>query len=51
MKKVIPILKIKKFKTIKEVIEFCNHILSHKERYEDERVFEARELLNNYNNF
>lgn len=29
----------------KQLIEHCNHIISHSERYEKDRVFEARELV------
>ena len=30
------------------IIKHCEHIISHAERYEKERVFEAKELLNNF---
>lgn len=43
----IPIKKIKKWNSEKEIIEFCKHILSHQERYEKSRIFEAKEVLNN----
>lgn len=43
---VIPIKSIKNW-TNAELIEFCRHIISHSERYESERVFEAKEILNN----
>lgn len=32
------------------IIKHCEHIISHSERYEKERVFEAKELLNNLKN-
>lgn len=46
---VIPIKHIKKW-TSTELQEFCKHIVDHKERYEPERVFEAKEILNELNN-
>jgi len=50
MKEVIPIIRIKKWKNNNEIIEFCNHIISHSERYEKERVFESKQLLDNLRN-
>lgn len=29
------------------LLEFCEHIVSHSERYVAERVFEAKEIINN----
>lgn len=29
----------------KHLVKHCNHIISHSERYEKDRVFEARELI------
>lgn len=42
----LPIKKIKKWKN-NELKEFCEHIISHRERYCKERIFEAKEILNN----
>lgn len=47
MKTVIPIKNITEFKNDEELKDFCEHIVSHSERYEKERVFEAKEILNN----
>ncbi len=49
MKGAIPIKYIKKWKNTEEMLSHCSHIISHAERYEKERVFEAKELLNNNN--
>ena len=46
MKGVTPIKGIKKWKSNEEIKEHCKHIISHSYRYEKERVFEAKELLN-----
>jgi hypothetical protein len=46
MKGVIPIKHIKKWNSQSELLEFCEHIVSHSERYEKERVFEAKEIIN-----
>jgi|GEM_PF-4008429 len=32
------------------IIRHCEHIISHSERYMPERVFEAKEILNNKKN-
>jgi len=32
------------------IAKHCEHIISHAERYEKERIFEAKELLNNLKN-
>ena len=45
MNGVTPIRQIKDF-TEEELREFCQHIVSHSERYVPERVFEAKEILN-----
>ncbi len=44
--KIISIKKIKNWASKKEMLEFCDHIISHQERYSKERVFEAKELSN-----
>lgn len=44
LKGVIPITQIKKW-TQAELKEFCEHIVSHSERYMSERVFEAKSIL------
>lgn len=41
------ILKIKIWESDAEIIEFCEMILSEQNRYQPERVFEAKEILNN----
>lgn len=43
--KIIPIKHIKQWADEQELIEHCEHILSHEERYEKTRVFEAKTLL------
>ena len=48
MKKSVPIEKIKKWKSSDEIIEHCRHIISHSERYEKEKVFEAKTVLQKY---
>lgn len=45
VKGTIVIENIKNWKNDQEIIEHCNHIISHSERYEKERVFEAKTLL------
>lgn len=45
--KLIPIKHIKKWTSENELLEHCKHIISHSERYEKERVFEAKQILNN----
>lgn len=45
MKGTIAIENIKDWENNEEIIEHCNHIISHSERYEKERVFEAKTLL------
>jgi len=45
MKGTVAIENIKNWKNKQEIIEHCNHIISHSERYEKERVFEAKTLL------
>jgi len=47
MKGVISIKNIKNWESKQDIIEFCEHIILHSERYESERVFEAKEILNN----
>ena len=41
------IMNVKRWENDYELIEFCNHIISHSERFVSERVFEAKEILNN----
>ena len=48
MKSVIAIEYIRKWSSTDEIVEFCKHIISHSERYEKERVFEAKSVLNKY---
>ena len=43
----ISIKNIKKWKSDEELREFCEHIVSHSERYTAERIFEAKEIFNN----
>ena len=43
----IPINNIKKWETKEAMLDHCRHIISHSERYEKERVFEAKTLLDN----
>lgn len=43
----IPIKNIKKWENNNELIEFCQHIIDHFWRYEKERIFEAKEIINN----
>ncbi len=45
MKTVTPIEYIKKWNNETEIIKHCNHIITHSERYEKERVFEAKTVL------
>lgn len=45
LKGVMPIEHIKKDWEQSELQEFCEHIISHSERYEAERVFEAKGIL------
>jgi nicotinic acid mononucleotide adenylyltransferase len=45
MKTTIPIEYIKKWRNNDEIIEHCQHIISHSERYEKERVFEAKTVI------
>ena len=47
MKGVIPIIHIKGWESDAKLTEFCEHIISHSDRYERERVFEAKTVLNN----
>lgn len=47
MKGVIPIIHIKEWESDAKLAEFCEHIISHSECYERERVFEAKTVLNN----
>ncbi len=49
-KGITPIVQLNDWKKLggnTAIIEFCEHIISHAERYVPERVFEAKELLNN----
>ena len=41
-----PIKYIKKWKNKEEMLEHCRHIISHAERYEKERIWEAKNILN-----
>ena len=43
----MPIKLIQKRKSDEELIEFCNHIISHSERYDPYRVFEAKSIIDN----
>ena len=40
---------IKDWDSINEMIEYCNHVLSHSERYVSERIEEAKKIINDYN--
>lgn len=47
---IIPIKKLNNWKKLggdKALLSFCEHIISHSERYIPERVFEAKEIVNN----
>ncbi len=50
MKTVTPIEYIKKWNSKTEIIEHCNHIISHSEKYEKERTFEAKTVLQKFKN-
>lgn len=45
LKGVTPIEQIKVWSNENELFEFCHHIVEHRERYEPERVFEAKSIL------
>lgn len=44
---IIPIKNIRKWTSEQELKDFCEHIISHSERYFASRVFEAKEILKN----
>jgi hypothetical protein len=48
--KLMPIRQIKKWRSDKELLEHCEHIVSHAERYVPARVFVAKEIINNFRN-
>ena len=45
------LLKMESLKTMSETIKICEMIIEHQDHYRDERVFEARALINNYLNY
>ncbi len=47
-KGVAPIEFIKDWRNEGDIIEFCDHIILHGERYEKERVFEAKIVRQKY---
>lgn len=46
----IPIKHIKKWSSKEDMLDHCRHIISHSDRYEKERVFEAKTILDNESN-